>query len=178
MASSETCLWAGGIGQGQSLLAGGPQHPRGACVVAPTPRWVTASMVSRRGGTLSSVSQEQAAAVQCRNVPPARALLQSPAAPDLAAAEPRLATSGLREEVTPATLRPPARLRVHPQWQHVPAARGQCGRFATCQAPVHTPVSCPSLMSRRGTPPSSLTVLGSQVHCARHLHDLGGFGQK
>lgn len=153
VASSETCLWAGGIGQGQTLLAGGPQHPRGACVVVPTPRWVTASVVSRRRGHAERCLP---GAGGCRAVPERAPSARSAAEPSSsrpAAVEPRLASSGLREEVTPATLRPPARLRVHPQWQHVPAAWGQFGGFATCQAPVHTPASCPSLMSRHGRPP-------------------------
>lgn len=178
LAPSETCLWAGGIGQGQSLPAGGPQHPRGACVVVPTPRWVTASMVSQRGGTLSAVSREQAAAVQCRNVPPARGLLQSPAAPDLLQWSHGWRVQGWeRRWHLQLSIRPLASVCI-PNGSTCQLHEGSLGdsqparlRFTPQRA---APLSCRAA----GHPPSSLRVLGSQVHCARHLHDLGGFGQK
>jgi len=51
MASSEACLWARGMEQGQTLLARRPpQCPREACVTVPVPWWVSASPVSQCGG--------------------------------------------------------------------------------------------------------------------------------
>lgn len=93
----------------------------------------------------------------------------------LAAVNQWVASSGLRAEVTPATLCPHAPLGVRPQWQHVPPAWGQFGGFANCQAHIRTPASCPSLMSHCRRAPSSLMVLSSHSHCTHDLHNLGGF---
>lgn len=77
-----------GWGKARPCWLGGTQHPREACVMVPVPWWITASAVSQLRGTLSTVSQEQAAAMQPQNVSPVRGLLQSPATAPTCCSEP------------------------------------------------------------------------------------------